>query len=83
MLHYSNASSIEKNRRYLVIKGGLAWLLWQGGVVVDVVELGSSSVGLVVYQREEGGRNSKYNANISMSMRDMTMSGARCALTRQ
>mgnify|MGYP005832002537 CR=1 FL=1 len=40
MLHYSNASSIEKNRRYLVIKGGgLAWLLWQvGGVVTDVVD---------------------------------------------
>ena len=39
MLHYSNASSIEKNRRYLVIKGGLAWLLWQvGGVVSDVVD---------------------------------------------
>ena len=38
MLHYSNASSREKNRRYLVIKGGLAWLLWQEeGVVVDVV----------------------------------------------
>ena len=37
MLHYSNASSIEKNRRYLVIKGGLAWLLRQeGGVVGDV-----------------------------------------------
>ena len=37
-------------------KGGwLAWLLWQeGGVVNYVVELGSSSVGLVVYQREEG-----------------------------
>ena len=34
--------------------GGLAWLLWQGGVVNSVVELGSSSVGLVVYQREEG-----------------------------
>ena len=84
MLHYSNASSINKNRRYLVIKGGLAWLLWQErGVVNSVVELGSSSVGLVVYQREEGGRNSKYNANISMMMRDMTMSGARCALTRQ
>ena len=48
MLHYSNASSIEKNRRYLVIKGGLAWLLWQGGVVNSVVELGSSSVGLDV-----------------------------------
>ena len=35
--------------------GGLAWLLWQeGGVVNSVVELVSSSVGLVVYQREEG-----------------------------
>ena len=54
MLHYSNASSIEKNRRYLVIKGGLAWLLWQGGVVNSVVELASSSVGLVVYRRGEG-----------------------------
>ena len=53
MLHYSNASSIEKNRRYLVIKGGLAWLLWQGGVVNSVVVLGSSGVGLVVYRREE------------------------------
>ena len=55
MLHYSNASSIEKSRQYLVIKGGLAWLLWQeGGVVNSEVELGSSSVGLVVYRREEG-----------------------------
>ena len=56
MLHYSNASSVEENRRYLVINGGgLAWLLWQeGGVVNSVVELGSSSVGLVVYRREEG-----------------------------
>ena len=35
--------------------GGLAWLLWQeGGVVNSVVELGSSSVSLVVYRREEG-----------------------------
>ena len=57
MLHYSNASSIEKNRRYLVIKGGggLAWLLWQEGRFINtVVVLGSSSVGLVVYRREEG-----------------------------
>ena len=39
-------------------------MLWQErGVVNSVVELGSSSVGLVVYRREEGGRNSKYNAN--------------------
>ena len=54
MLHYSNASSIEKSRRYLVIKkgGGLAWLLWQErGVVNSVVELGSSSVGLGVYRK--------------------------------
>ena len=58
MLHYSNASSIEKSRRYLVIKGrGLARLLWQvGGVVNSLVELGSSSVCLVVYRREEGGK---------------------------
>ena len=55
MLQYSNASSIEKNRRYLVIKGGLAWLLWQvGGVVNSVVELGSNSVGLVVYRKKRG-----------------------------
>ena len=51
MLHYSNASSIEKNRRYLVIKGGLAWLLWQvGGVVVDVVDH-RGIIGLGVYRR--------------------------------
>ena len=50
MLHYSNASGIEKNRRYLVIKGGgLAWKLGrEGGVVVTVVVLGSSGVGLSV-----------------------------------
>ena len=54
MLHYSNASSREKNRRYLVIKGGLAWLLWQVGVVNNVVNRGTSSgVSLVVYRREE------------------------------
>ena len=56
MLHYSNASSIEKNRQYLVIKGGgLAWLLWQErGVVTSVAELVRSSVGVVDYRREEG-----------------------------
>ena len=54
MLHYSNASSIEENRRYLVIKGGrLAWLLWQGGVVVDIVDQ-RGSIGLRVYRRKEG-----------------------------
>ena len=56
MLHYSNASSIEKSWRYLVIKGGLSWLLWQErGVVNSVVDQGTSSgVSLVVYRREEG-----------------------------
>ena len=35
--------------------GGLAWLLWQErGVVNFVFELGSNSVGLIVYRREEG-----------------------------
>ena len=58
MLHYSNASSIEKNRRYLVIKGGLAWLLWQGEVVNTVVELGVVG-SLGVYRKEvtEGKHN--------------------------
>ena len=51
MLHYSNASSREKNRRYLVIKGGLAWLLWQVGVVNSVVELGVAGT-LGVYRKE-------------------------------
>ena len=51
MLHYSNASSIEKTRRYLVIKGGLAWLLWQGGVVFNVVDH-RGGIGLGVYRRE-------------------------------
>ena len=59
-------------------------MLWQErGVVGDVVDHSGISGSLRVYRREEGGRNSKYNANISMTMRDMTMSGARCVLTRQ
>ena len=41
----------RRNRRYLVIKGGLAWLLWQGGVVDTVVELGVAG-SLGVYRRE-------------------------------
>ena len=52
MLHYSNASSIEENRRYLVIKGGLAWLLWQEGRVTNTVgELGVAG-SLGVYRKE-------------------------------
>ena len=54
MLHYSNASSRVKNRRYLVIKGGgLAWLLWQeGGVIFDVVEHTDIGTGIRVYRKE-------------------------------
>ena len=52
MLHYSNASSREKNRRYLVIKGGLAWLLWKKGFVVDVVDHRGTDSGLGVYRKE-------------------------------
>ena len=39
-----------------MLKGGLlAWLLWQGWVVGDVVVLSRINVGLGVYRREEGG----------------------------
>ena len=82
MLHYSNASSIEKNRRYLVIKGGLAWLLWQVGGVQLRSRTGQQQCRSRSLPERRGGRNSKYNANISMAMRDMTMNGARCVLTR-
>ena len=58
-------------------------MLWQEGVVITVVVLSGISNGLGVYRRRRGGRNSKYNANISKTMRDKTMSGARGALTRQ
>ena len=37
-------------------------MLWQGGVVNTVVVLGSSGVGLEVYRRRRGARNSKYGA---------------------
>ena len=57
-------------------------MLWQErGVVNSVVELGSSSVGLVVYRREEG-EETMNNANRSITMHEMTMSVARGAQTR-
>ena len=37
-----------------MIKGGLAWLLWQGGVAVDIVDHRGIGIGLEVYRREEG-----------------------------
>ena len=57
-------------------------MLWQErGVVNSVVELGSSSVGLVVYRREEGGRNNEYHVNTCISMHDKISNNARRALT--
>ena len=39
-------------------------MLWQErGVVNIVVDRGSNNVGLGVYRRRRGGRNSKYGAN--------------------
>ena len=56
-------------------------MLWQErGVVNSVVELGSSSVGLVVYRREEGGRNNEYHVNICTSMHDKTSNNVRCGM---
>ena len=55
-------------------------MLRQGGVVNSVVELGSSSVGLVVYRREKGGRNNEYHVNRCISMHDKTSNDARRAL---
>ena len=58
-------------------------MLWQeGGVVNSVVELGSSNVGLVVYRRRRGGRNSKYEANKASQNIRRQKRGARYALTR-
>ena len=83
MLHYSNASSIEKNRRYLVIKGGacLVALARERGRQLRS-RTGQQQRRSRSLPERRGGRNSKYNANISMTMRDMTMNGATCVLTR-
>ena len=59
MLHYSNASNIEKSRRYLVIKGGLAWLLWQGGVVNIVVDRGYQQRSRGLSERSNRGGHNK------------------------
>ena len=83
MLHYSNASSIEENRRYLVIKGG-------GACLVALARRRGRQLRSRTGQQQRrsrslperrGGRNNEYNANINTTMRDVTMSGARCALT--
>ena len=37
----------------MIKEGLLAWLLWQGGVIVDIVDH-RGNIGLGVYRREEG-----------------------------
>ena len=82
MLHYSNASSIEKSRRYLVIKGGGACL------VALARERGRQLHSRTGQQQRRsrsllerrGGRNNEYNANRCISMHDKTSNDARRAL---
>ena len=83
MLHYSNASGREKNRRYLVIKGGacLVALARRRGRQLRS-RTGQQQRRSRSLPERRGGRNNKYNANICMTMHDMTMSVARCVLTR-
>ena len=56
-------------------------MLWQErGVVNSVVELQQQRRSRSLPEIR-GGRNNEYNANINTTMRDVTMSGVRSALT--
>ena len=83
MLHYSNASSIEENRRYLVIKGGarLVALARERGRQLRS-RTGQHQRRSRSLPERRGGRNNEYRANISKTTQDMTKSGARCVLTQ-
>ena len=83
MLHYSNASSIEENRRYLVIKGGacLVALARRRGRQLRS-RTGQKQRRSRSLPERRGGRNNEYNANRCITMHDMTKRDARCALTR-
>ena len=82
MLHYSNASSIEKSRRYLVIKGGacLVALARRRGCQLRS-RTGQQQRRSRSLPERRGGRNNEYNANKCISMHDMTSNDARRALT--
>ena len=83
MLHYSNASSIEKNRRYLVIKGGacLVALASRRGRQLRS-RTGQQQCRSRSLPERRGGRNNEYNANRCVMMHDKANSGVRCALTQ-
>ena len=68
----------EWNGRYRDDKGGLAWLLWQGGVVGDVVVLSRINVGLGV---EEGGETVN-TGQTSITKYNKAKRGARGDLTQ-
>ena len=84
MLHYSNASSIEKNRRYLVIKGGacLVALARERGRQLRS-RTGQQQRRSRSLPERRGGRNNEYHVNRCISMHDMTSNDARCAQSRQ
>ena len=83
MLHYSNASSIEKDRRYLVIKGGacLVALARRSGRQLRS-RTGQQQRRSRSLPERRGGRNNEYKVNRCISMHDMPRSNARRALTR-
>ena len=81
MLHYSNANSIEENRRYLVIRGvaclvALARRGHQGCSRRQEQRCPSRSL-----PKRRGGRNNEYQVNRCISMHDMSRSDAKRALT--
>ena len=82
MLHYSNASSREKNRRYLVIKGGacLVALARERGRQLRS-RTGQQQRRSRSLPERRGGRNNEYNANKCITMHDMTGNDARHAPT--
>ena len=83
MLHYSNASSIEKNRRYLVIKGGgLPGCSGKREGRQLRSRTGQQQRRSRSLPERRGGRNNEYNAKTCISMHDITSTGAKCALTR-
>ena len=86
MLRYYNAISREKDRRYLVIKGGAC--------LVALARRGRQQRSRSGHQQQRrsrslperrGGRNNEYNeynANKCITMHEMTSNSARCALTQ-
>ena len=84
MLHYSNASSREKNRQYLVIKGGaclVALARKRGRQQRSRSGHEQQRRSHSLPERKGGGRNNEYHVNRCISMHDKTSNDARRALT--